>query len=356
MLVNPLPAYAEHARPVPDGRHPVVALDIGGTKIAGALVAPDGQVLHKARRPTPAKEDETVLLAALADVIHDLRSTSVWEEVRAVGVGSTGPVDTAAGTVSPVNIPGWRSFPITEEVSRLTGGLPVRLVGDAVAMAMGEHWRGAARGAGNALCMVVSTGVGGGLLINGRIHPGPTGNAGHIGHISVEAGQERCACGARGCVEQAASGPSITRTALCLGWRPPPGEDATARAVAESAGRGDRAAIAAFDRGARALAAGVAATAHLLEVDLAVIGGGVAEAGPVLFAPLRSYLREYATLPFATACRVKPAALGGDAGLVGAAAAALAIHPEDDVKRPTAHPSGLVTADVPPGTARTGSG
>ncbi|WP_328347701.1 ROK family protein [Streptomyces violaceus] len=306
----------------------MAALDVGGTKIAGALIAPDGRILKRALRPTPAKEDETVLLATLAEVLGELQSTPLWPEVRAVGVGSTGPVDAAAGTVSPVNIPGWRSFPITKEVGRLSGGLPVRLVGDAVAMAMGEHWCGAAREASNALCMVVSTGVGGGLLIDGRIHSGPTGNAGHIGHISVEISETLCVCGARGCIEQAASGPAITRTALALGWKPPQGEEATAQAVATSARQRNKAAIAAFDRAARALAAGVAATAHLLEINLAIIGGGVAEAGAVLFEPLRAHLQEYATLPFATPCQIRPAALSRDAGLVGAAAAALAIDQE----------------------------
>ncbi|MEV0223934.1 ROK family protein [Streptomyces sp. NPDC050704] len=328
MPVDTPPAFTDNSRQAPGGRHSVAALDVGGTKIAGALVAPDGRILKRALRPTPAEEDETVLLATLADVLGELQNTAVWPQVRAVGVGSTGPVDTAAGTVSPVNIPGWRSFPITKEVGRLTGGLPVRLVGDAVAMAMGEQWCGAAREASNALCMVVSTGVGGGLLIDGRVHSGPTGNAGHIGHISVEISDTLCVCGARGCVEQAASGPAITRRALALGWRPPQGEEATAQAVASSAGQKDAAAIAAFDRAARALAAGVAATAHLLEINLAIVGGGVAEAGIVLFDPLRAYLREYATLPFATACQVKPAALSRDAGLVGAAAAALAIGQE----------------------------
>ncbi|WP_189937224.1 ROK family protein [Streptomyces sulfonofaciens] len=318
------PAPAERSPRTAHGRRLVAALDIGGTKIAGALVADDGRILRRTRRPTPAAEGEAVLLAALAEVLDELRTASLWPEVRAVGIGSTGPLDARAGTVSPVNIPGWRSFPLTEEVGRLTGGLPVCLVGDAVAVALGERWRGAARQARNALCMVVSTGVGGGLIIDGRVHRGPTGNAGHIGHISVGAGDGLCVCGAPGCVEQAACGPAITRTALALGWRPPRGEEATARAVGASAGRGDEAAVAAFDRAARALAAGVAATAHLLEIELAVVGGGVADAGHVLFTPLRAHLRRYAILPFATGLRVTPAVLGVDAGLVGAAAAALA--------------------------------
>jgi glucokinase len=231
-------------------------------------------------------------------------------------------VDASAGTVSPVNIPGWRDFPLVAGVRALVGERPVVLVGDGVAMTAAEHWRGAARGHANALCMVVSTGVGGGLVLNGRLHPGPTGNAGHIGHISVDLDGDPCPCGGRGCVERIASGPNIARRALANGWRPGSDGDAGAAAVAASAHAGDPVAIRSFERAAQALAAGIAATATLVEIDIAVIGGGVAGAGDILFAPLRSALRDYATLSFAADLTVVPAQMGTDAGLVGAAAAA----------------------------------
>lgn len=298
------------------------ALDIGGTKIAGALVDGHGTLIARAARPTPADKDGAIVMRAVAEVVDELAAGPDWARVAAVGIGSAGPVNAASGTVSPVNIPGWRDFPLVAGVRELVGGRPVVLVGDGVAMTAAEHWQGAARGHANALCMVVSTGVGGGLVLNGRLHPGPTGNAGHIGHISVDLDGDPCPCGARGCVERIASGPNIARRALAHGWQPSPGGDASAAAVAAAARAGDPVAVRSFERAARALAAGIAATATLVEIDIAVIGGGVAGAGEVLFAPLRAALRDYATLSFVSGLTVVPAQMGTDAGVVGAAAAA----------------------------------
>ncbi|MFI5757176.1 ROK family protein [Streptomyces sp. NPDC051569] len=301
---------------------PVAALDVGGTKIAGALVDGNGRILVRAQRPTPAREDGETVMRAVEEVLAEVAASPLWGSVTALGIGSAGPVDASAGTVSPVNVPGWRGFPLVERVRRATGGLPVTLVGDGVAMTAAEHWQGAARGYENALCMVVSTGVGGGLVLNGTLHPGPTGNAGHIGHISVDLDGDLCPCGARGCVERIASGPNIARRALEGGWQPGPDGDASAAAVAAAARAGHPVAIASFERAAQALAAGIAATATLVEINIAVIGGGVANAGEVLFAPLRRSLQDYATLSFVQRLTIAPALTGTDAGLVGAAAAA----------------------------------
>lgn len=299
----------------------VAALDIGGTKIAGALVDSGGGLRLRAQRPTPRQDDGEKVMAAVAEVLQELTGSPLWSGVCAVGIGSAGPVDAKAGTVSPVNIPGWRDYPLVQGVRERTGGLPVTLVGDGVAMAAAEHWQGAARGRSDALCMVVSTGVGGGLVLGGELHPGPSGNAGHIGHISVDLDGDDCPCGGRGCVERIASGPNIARRAVENGWRPGPDGDASAAAVAAAARAGDPVATASFERAARALAAGIAATATLVEVEIAVLGGGVAKAGEVLFAPLRRSLQEYATLSFVQGLQVAPAQMGTDAGLIGAAAA-----------------------------------
>lgn len=303
----------------------VAALDIGGTKIAGALVDGSGTLLVRAQRPTPARESGERVMGAVGEVLAELTASPLWGRASVVGIGSAGPVDASAGTVSPVNVPGWRDFPLVERVSKAAGGLPVELVGDGVAMTAAEHWLGAARGYDNALCMVVSTGVGGGLVLGGTLRPGPSGNAGHIGHISVDLDGDPCPCGSRGCVERIASGPNIARRALEGGWRPGPDGDASAAAVAAAARAGDAVAAASFERAAQALAAGIAATATLVEIDIAVIGGGVAGAGDVLFAPLRGALRRYATLSFVQQLTVAPAVMGNDAGLVGAAAAAFAV-------------------------------
>jgi glucokinase len=309
---------------LPTSARPVLAaLDIGGTKIAGGLVDAGGTLLHHLQRPTPAREDARTMLAAVEAVLDDLARHPRWAAVHAVGIGSAGPVDIGAGTVSPVNIPAWRAFPLRAAVGAhpAVRDRPVVLGGDAIAMTAAEHWRGAARPYRNALCLVVSTGVGAGLIIDGRLHTGRTGNAGHLGHISVDFTGRPCPCGSRGCLEGLASGTAIARTAAEAGWRPADG-DPSATAVAAAARAGDPLALHAFDRAARALAAGIAATAALVEIEAAVVGGGVARAGELLLGPLRRHLATYAALPFAARTAVVPAQLGTDAGLVGAAALA----------------------------------
>ncbi|WP_066956913.1 ROK family protein [Streptomyces lushanensis] len=306
----------------------VVSLDIGGTKIAGALVDGGGRILVRAQRPTPAREDGETVMRAVEEVLAEVLASPLRASATAVGIGSAGPVDASAGTVNPVNVVGLHGFPLVERVARATGGLPVTLVGDGVAMTAAEHWQGAARGYDNALCMVVSTGVGGGLVLNGKVHAGPTGNSGHIGHISVDLDGDLCPCGSRGCVERIASGPNIARRALEGGWESGPDGDTSAAAVAAAARAGHPVAVASFDRAAQALAAAIAATATLVEIRIAVIGGGVANAGELLFAPLRRSLQDYATLSFVHGIKIAPALTGTDAGLVGAAAATLAIRDE----------------------------
>lgn len=312
-----------------------VAIDIGGTKIAGALVHPDGTLTGTTRRATPREADADGVMAAVAEVVADLSASPLWASAVRCGIGSAGPVDASRGTVSPVNIGAWRQFPVQDriaaELAARGADLPTVLAGDGVAMTAAEHWLGAARGHANALCMVVSTGVGGGLILNNQLHPGPTGNAGHVGHISVAFDGEPCACGGRGCVESIASGTAIARWALAQGWspadRPGGARDATAAGVAAAAAAGDPIALAAFDRAGRALAAAIAATATLVETDIAVIGGGVAAAGDTLFTPIRTHLAAYATLSFVKELQVVPATLGTHAGLIGAAAAATMLLP-----------------------------
>jgi glucokinase len=184
-------------------------------------------------------------------------------------------------------------------------------------MALGEHWRGAGRGARFLLGMVVSTGVGGGLVLDGVPYVGRTGNAGHVGHVVVEPDGRPCPCGGRGCVETVASGPSMVRWARDNGWSAPPG--AGANDLAEAAATGDPVAQQAFRRGATALAAMIASVGAVCDLDFVVIGGGVAKSGALLFDPLRAALPTYAGLEFLAGLRVVPAELGGEAGLVGAA-------------------------------------
>jgi len=292
----------------------VLAVDIGGTKLAAALVDETGSVLRSASRPTPGAEVVTVLGALVEEV------TGGGPEPGAAGIGCAGPLDLAAGTVSPVNIPSWRGFPLREAVGKLTG-LPTVLAGDAQCMALGEHWLGAGRGSTALLGVVVSTGVGGGLVIDGRPLLGPTGNAGHVGHMTIDPYGERCECGGRGCVERYASGPNLVRWALENGWAPghAPADPPDARTLARDASAGNTVAVAAFERGARALAGMIVSTAAATEVTTVVVGGGVSGAGPVLFEPLERALDDIGGLAFVRAVRVVPTTLGVRAALAGAA-------------------------------------
>ncbi|AIY45343.1 ROK family protein [Mycolicibacterium fortuitum] len=290
-----------------------LALDIGGTKIAAALVDADARLVHRAQLPTPDGDAETVW--EVVDKLLGEAMRTADGAATGVGVASAGPIDLPNGTVSPINIAEWQHFPIVERVVAATR-LPVRLGGDGLCMALGEQWCGAGRGAQFLLGMVVSTGVGGGLVLDGAPYDGRTGNAGHVGHVVVDPdGGAPCTCGGHGCVETIASGPSMVRWARRHGW-----DGTDAKALGEAAAQGDDVALKAFHRGARAVAAMIASVGAVCDLDLVVIGGGVAKSGPLLFGPLRAALTDYAGLEFLRGLRVVPAELGGDAGLVGAAA------------------------------------
>lgn len=309
---------ARREREVPAAhRDLTLAIDIGGTKIAAGLVDHDGVLVHQATAPTPASDAEEVWL-----VVESLACEAVaiaGGVIRGVGVASAGPIDVSTGTVSPINITHWQRFPIVDRLSAAVGA-PVRLGGDGLCMAMGERWRGAGRGADFLLGIVVSTGVGGGLVLDAAPYHGRTGNAGHVGHVVIDPQGLACTCGGRGCVETVAAGPRMVQWAREQGWVAPP--DADARDLAGSAADGDGVALRAFGRGAKALAAMIASVGAVCDIDLVVVGGGVAGAGALLFDPLRDALRSYAALDFIGDLRVLPAELGGNAGLVGAASLA----------------------------------
>jgi len=292
-----------------------LALDIGGTKIAAGLVDADGALVHHAKLPTPDGDAEAVW--TVVDTLVTEALAEAGGRVRGVGISSAGPIDLPAGTVSPINITQWQGFPIVERVSTLTGA-PVRLGGDGLCMALGERWRGAGVGASFLLGMVVSTGVGGGLVLDAAPYDGRTGNAGHVGHVVVDQDGEPCSCGGRGCVETVAAGPRMAQWARKNGWDAPAGADA--KELADAANAGDPVALQAFRRGATAVAAMIASVSAVCDLDLVVVGGGVAKSGALLFDPLREALSTYARLDFLRGLRVLPAELGSDAGLVGAAA------------------------------------
>jgi glucokinase len=298
-----------------------LALDIGGTKLAAGVVDADGAVLHSERIPTPRSAGAEELWAALADLLTGVRAKAEIDPVG-LGVGCGGPMRWPAGVVSPLNIPGWREFPLRDRLQALAAELcrssEVRLHNDAVCVAVAEHWRGAGRGHDNVLGMVVSTGVGGGLVLGGRLVDGGRGNAGHIGHVCVDPRGPQCACGARGCLEAIASGPRTAAWARAEGWANPAGDDAAT--MTADARAGHPVALAALRRAGEALGVAIASAAHLCDLDVVCVGGGLAQAGDLLFGPLQEAYAVQARMDFVRAVRIVPAGLGQDAGLVGAAA------------------------------------
>jgi glucokinase len=303
-------------------RSPALAVDVGGTKLAAAVVEPGGRLVTWEQVPTRRDLDAEQLwrtLEALVDRVLESSGVEVPAGLAGVGAGCGGPMEWPAGIVSPLNLPLWRSFPLRARLQERFPGIPVRVSNDAICLVAGEHWRGAGRGKGNVLGMVVSTGVGGGLVLGSRIIMGASGNAGHIGHVVVDPEGPECACGGRGCLEAIARGPALVTWAQSQGWRQ--GQpDATAKDLADDGAHGHPVGLAAMRRAGRALGLAIASAAYLCDLEVVSIGGGLSQAGAVLFEPLEESLHAHARLEFVRRLGVVPAALGQSAGLVGAAA------------------------------------
>jgi glucokinase len=274
-----------------------LAVDVGGTKIAAGLVDGDGAVVEERRRVTPAEsgdpEEVFGVVAALVDELSKVGRPSV------IGVGCGGPMRSNGALVSPLNIPAWRDFPLAARLADLTG-LEVHVDNDAKALALAEWWKGGARGASTFLAVIVGTGVGGGLVVDGRLLDGDSGNAGHLGHVIVEPDGHPCACGSRGCLEAEASGSGIARiTGLPASQAGPD--------VVERAGT--------------MLGRAVASVAALLDTHLALVAGSVGLGfGKPFFQAAQAEIDRRARIAFARGCLIRPAELAERGPLVGAAA------------------------------------
>lgn len=284
-----------------NGSGPVaLAIDVGGTKLAAGIVTRGGDLLARAESPTGGAADGEALferLTALAGEVRD--GASGAGPVAVCGVGCGGPMTPDGEAVSPVNIPVWRGFPLRDRLARWSGR-PTFVDNDAKALALAEGWRGAAAGHTDYIAMVVSTGVGGGIVLDGRLLDGAAGNAGHVGHVIVEPEGRLCGCGARGCLEAEASGTAIA----AITGRPP--REAGPDVV---------------ERTGRLVGRAVASVANLLDLRLAVVAGGVALGfGEPFFAAARAEIAERARLEFSAGTTIRPAGLGADGPLVGAAA------------------------------------
>jgi glucokinase len=291
----------------------VLAVDIGGTKLAAAIVTPDGELRARRTVPTSVPGDPgepgdagdpgpgDALFARVAAMVDQVLGDGDAAGLRPVvcGVGCGGPMTPGGDEVSPLNIAPWRDFPLRGRLADHTG-LPTFVDNDAKALALGEGWRGAAAGVHDYIGMVVSTGVGGGIVLGGRLLDGAGGNAGHIGHVIVVPGGRTCSCGANGCVEAEASGTAIAAI--------------TGRPAAEAGPE-------IVARTGRLVGLAVGTVANLLDLRLAVVAGSVALGyGAPFFAAAQAEVNATCRLSFSRGAVVRPAGLGDLGPLVGAAA------------------------------------
>lgn len=274
----------------------VLAIDIGGTKMDVGLVDLEGRVLRREVVPTPragGAEDLWTSLDGAIDLLGDL-GTAV-----AVGVGCGGPMAPGGVHVSPLNIPGWREFPLRDRLAARTG-LEVHVDNDAKALALAEGWRGGAVGVRDYMAMVVSTGIGGGIVLDGRLLDGAGGNAGHVGHVVVEPDAPTLPGHAQGTLEGVASG-------LAIAW-------GTGRPAADAD-------LATIERVGRLVGRGAASVCNLLDIGLVLVAGSVALGfGDPFFRAAQAEIDRVCVLDFSRGARIVPGGLGADGPLIGAAA------------------------------------
>ncbi len=308
-----------------------VAVDLGGSKILSVVAQPDGVRLGEDWRTTEAREGpEVVLERIVASIEAALETAGVGRsELAAIGVCSPGPCDTEAGIISDSpNLPDWKDVPICRHLEEKLGA-PTVLENDATAAALGEHVFGAGRGCRHMVYITVSTGIGGGLIIDGKLYRGASGNAGEIGHITIDPEGPRCGCGNRGCVEAFASGAALAAQGEALvarGASPALARLAqeegviTGGTVGRAAEQGDPEARRLVERAGYYLGIGLAAYVNILNPEVIVIGGGLAKVGDLLLGPARAEMERRAFAQSLAPLRLERAELGDYVGVMGVVA------------------------------------
>jgi glucokinase len=299
-----------------------VGLDIGGSFLKGACVNPAGKVESRLHE----KVEKDTLEALLAQLDRAVRSLAGPSGARAVGVGIPGIVEqsTARVFVAP-NVPSLNGYALGEDFAKRVG-MPVFADNDANAAALAEAWLGAGRGSDRQMFVSLGTGIGAGIILDGRIWAGASGYAGEIGHIQVDPNGLKCGCGSRGCVETIAGIPGWVRraqAALAHETSALTGQDLEPKTIVAAAEAGDAVAIRVVDEAAEALGVGIGAALNLLNLDRVVLGGGVAAAGEFLIGRIREAVRRRTFAQVFSDCTFKPAELSGDAGVIGAARVAI---------------------------------
>lgn len=314
----------------------IVGVDLGGTNVVVGAMTADGTQQHAIHSvPTRAALGADAVVERIVQAIErTITETCAATGARrtdflGVGIGSPGPLDRKRGIVIFTPNLGWRDFPLRDRVSDGVQ-LPATLDNDANCATLGEWWIGAAKGARHVVGLTIGTGIGGGLILDGKLYHGASDVAGELGHITIDSTGRRCGCGNYGCLEAYASGPAIAeraREALSGGETSMlPGlvdgdlSLLTAANVYDAAKRGDELAGHVVRDTAKFLGIGVANFLNIFNPEVVVLAGGVTQAGDLLFEPLRAEVRRRAFEPAVDACRIVPGALHGNAGVVGAVA------------------------------------
>jgi len=315
-----------------DDEPPVLAIDLGGTKVITAIISGEGQVMARDYHLTLADGGvQAVINRVFSAVDHLLDTTDMsLSQLHSISIAAAGAIDTRRGLItSSPNLPGWCDIPLRDMV-REKYGVNTFLVNDASAAALGEHRFGAGKGVTNLIYITVSTGIGGGIIINGKLYCGSCGSAGEVGHMTIDVNGPRCECGNVGCWETLASGTAVAKEAIrrlnngersslieIVGGKL---ESITAETVGVAAQRGDSLALDVMTEAATYLGVGLVNLVNIFNPGLIIIGGGMAKLGDFLLAPARQVVRERAFQLSAQAVRIVPAELGDNAGVLGAAA------------------------------------
>ena len=315
----------------------LVGVDLGGTNIGAGALAEDGSgdVVALRSEPTRADQGAESVVDRMVRMIDTVIAETIAQtgakrdDVIGIGVGAPGPLDRERGIVVTTPNLGWTNYPLRDVIAERTR-LPVRIDNDANCATLGEWWLGAAKGASNVIGMTIGTGIGGGVIVGGRLYHGSSDVAGEIGHATIDINGRRCKCGNYGCLEAYASGPSIAERArealsgdseaMLLRMVGGDASRITAATVYEAARRGDEAALDVVRETSRFLGAGLANLLNIFNPEVVVLAGGVTHAGDTLFLPLRREVAKRAFTPAVDACRIVPGTLTA-AGVVGAVAA-----------------------------------
>lgn len=316
----------------------IIGVDLGGTNIVSLLMSRDGKILARDTRRSLAKEgkERTIsqIVASVREILREGERLKVFSKsILGVGIGSPGPLNTKEGVIHfAPNLPGWIEVPLVQ-ILRDELNLPIFLENDANAAALGEWWLGAGKNVDNLVLLTLGTGIGGGIIIEGEVLHGAWDTAAEIGHMIIHEGGLTCGCGKQGCLEAYASATGVVKRTLAAIEKGEKTllinlvenrlEDITCELIFKTAEKGDSLAKWIVEETARYLGIGIASIVNIINPEMVILSGGMIAAGDTLFKPVRKYAQENALAAAIKEVKIVPAALGGNAGAIGAAATVL---------------------------------